>query len=48
MSKQQSETSMPSVRLLVGLAAARAAFWSSKKKDTRVLPHVINGLYDTS
>ena len=30
------------------LAAARAAFWSSKKKDTRVLPHVVNGLYDTS
>ena len=32
------------------LAAANAAFWNSKKpaKDTRSLPHVVNGLYDTS
>jgi hypothetical protein len=39
---------MPAARLLLCLAAARAAFWHTKKKDTRVLPHVINGLYDTS
>ena len=39
---------MHTARWLIGLAAARAAFWNNKKKDTRVLPHVVNGLYDTS
>ena len=39
---------MAAARLLIGLAAARAAFWNTKKKDTRSLPHVVNGLYDTS